>query len=73
MIQREELWNGSRERPRSLVSRDPNDNIILWAWTEHGPCQRQYSAMSVDPAHSGLGWVRIVSARQQRDWPVALS
>ena len=30
---REELWNGNRERWRNLIKRDPEDNIIVWAWT----------------------------------------
>lgn len=35
MVTREELWNGNREDPRNLLSRDPATNILLWAWTTH--------------------------------------
>jgi adenylate kinase family enzyme len=31
----EELWNGNREHWRNLMSRDPELNVIVWAWTHH--------------------------------------
>lgn len=34
-VRREELWNGNREHWRDLLSRDPERNIILWAWQSH--------------------------------------
>lgn len=34
-ILREELWHGNRERPSTWLARDPEANIILWAWTRH--------------------------------------
>lgn len=34
-IRREELWHGNREDPRSWLKRNPEDNIMLWAWTRH--------------------------------------
>lgn len=34
-IRREELWHGNRERPRSWLSTDPDENIVLWSWTQH--------------------------------------
>ncbi len=30
---RQELWNGNRESLTSLLRRDPEDNIVAWAWT----------------------------------------
>ncbi len=40
LITREELWNGNRESMRNLVSRDPERNIIVWAW-QHQPKYRE--------------------------------
>ncbi|MEM9516391.1 MAG: AAA family ATPase [Actinomycetota bacterium] len=40
VITREELWNGNRESMRNLVSRDPERNIIVWAW-QHQPKYRE--------------------------------
>ena len=34
-ILRQELWHGNRERPSTWLARDPESNIILWAWTRH--------------------------------------
>ena len=34
-ILRTELWNGNRESPRNLISRDPERNIVLWTWNTH--------------------------------------
>ncbi|MCR2827330.1 toxin, partial [Microbacterium sp. zg.Y909] len=42
-ILREELWHGNRERPSSWLRRDPGENIIRWAWTQH-PVQRETMA-----------------------------
>lgn len=40
VITREELWNGNRETLRNLMSRDPERNIIVWAW-QHQPKYRE--------------------------------
>lgn len=34
-IVREQLWHGNREDPRSWLRRDPDENILLWSWTQH--------------------------------------
>ncbi|UUT34793.1 toxin [Microbacterium elymi] len=34
-ILREELWHGNHERPSSWLRRDPEENIVLWSWTQH--------------------------------------
>ena len=34
-VQREEVWGGNRESLRNLVSRDPDRNVLLWAWRNH--------------------------------------
>jgi len=32
---REELWNGNRERWQDVLSLDPKRSILMWAWTQH--------------------------------------
>ena len=34
-MMRKELWNGNREKLSAIFSRDPEQNIILWAYTSH--------------------------------------
>ena len=34
---RTELWHGNREDLRNLLSRDPDQNVVLWSWTAHAP------------------------------------
>lgn len=46
VIRREELWNGNRERWRNLISRDPEVNIIVWAWTHHDAHTRRYEGFA---------------------------
>jgi adenylate kinase family enzyme len=42
VIKREKLWNGNRERWRNLISRNPEVNIIVWAWTHHDAHTKRY-------------------------------
>lgn len=42
-ITREELWGGNRESFRNLVSRDPERNVVLWAWQHHSGYQHVYA------------------------------
>jgi adenylate kinase family enzyme len=68
MFLRRELWNGNRERFRNLFEREPEENIILWSWTQHDKYRQQYLEASADPAYSHLRWVRVTSRRQQLLW-----
>jgi adenylate kinase family enzyme len=68
MLLRRELWNGNRERPRNLINRDPEENIVLWAWTQHAQYRAQYASAAADPANRHLTWVRLTSPRRQREW-----
>jgi adenylate kinase family enzyme len=60
-VQREELWNGNRERWRNLIKRDPEDNIIVWAWTYHGVHTERYTAFA-----EGNFWAHAQVYRLQR-------
>ncbi len=70
-VLRRRLWNGNRERWRMLLSREPMENILVWAWTEHGAYRERYTAASAadaaDPAVDRR-WVRLRSTRQARAW-----
>lgn len=61
-LTRRELWNGNRERPAGMLSRDPEDNIVLWAWRTHGPNRVRFAAAA------GPHWVRLRSPGEARRW-----
>ena len=67
-ILREELWHGNRERPSSWLRRDPGENIVRWAWTQH-PVQRRRMAERV-----AAGWpvVRLSGQRAVDRWRAGL-
>ena len=67
-LAREELWNGNHESLRNLVSRDPDRNIVLWAWTQHSKYVERYSSAMTDPEFAHLDFVRLRSRRAMRDW-----
>ena len=41
-VTREELWAENREQLRSLRKRDPEENVVLWAWTKHSHRRSEY-------------------------------
>lgn len=45
-ITREELWNGNRESWRNLFSRDPERNVVLWAWRHHDQYRKRYEGFA---------------------------
>ncbi|WP_233549590.1 P-loop NTPase family protein [Cellulomonas rhizosphaerae] len=45
-ISRAELWHGNREDLRSLLSRDPHRNIVMWSWTAHRPTRERYAELA---------------------------
>jgi adenylate kinase family enzyme len=56
-----ELWNGNKERWRYLFKLDPEESIILWAWTSHRKYQERYLSAQADPANAHLSFVRLRS------------
>jgi len=46
VLRREELWNGNREPVGNLFALNPEESIIRWAWTKHGPTRTKYAAAS---------------------------
>lgn len=63
-VRGEELWDtGNRERLSSLLSTDPMENLLLWAWTSHDRLARRYGeAQRVGPHQ----WVRLRTRRDVR-------
>ncbi len=62
-ITKEELWHGNRERPAAWLSRDPEQNIMLWSWTQYHPTRAQYL-----PRVGSPGFVRLGDRRAVRAW-----
>lgn len=43
-VRRRELWNGNVEDWRSMFRTDPEENIVLWAWTTFDRNRRRYES-----------------------------
>jgi adenylate kinase family enzyme len=61
MVTRAQLWNGNTEQLRNLFRLDPEQSILLWAWTQHGKYVERYGAAQRDPANRHLTFVRLRS------------
>ncbi|QAY71887.1 toxin [Xylanimonas protaetiae] len=67
-VTRRRLWHGNRERLANLVKRDPEQNIVRWAWTQHEGYRARYVALAAhDPRV-----VRLRTPREARRWLDAL-
>lgn len=62
-----ELWNGNRERWRSMLSTDPHENIMLWAWTRHATYRERYQQAAAAAAPT-TRWVRLRHRRAAERW-----
>jgi adenylate kinase family enzyme len=62
-----ELWNGNRERLRSLLSLDPENSVIAWSVRQHAEYRRMYSEVPADPQWAHLVFVRLRSPAAVRD------
>jgi adenylate kinase family enzyme len=47
-VSRKELWNGNRESARSWLKTDPEENVLLWAWTTHATNRTRYRQLFVE-------------------------
>ena len=63
---RTELWNGNRERWRSLFSLDKEQSIITWAWQTHAANRVKYGAAMADQANAELHFVRLENPAEVR-------
>jgi len=50
-LRRAELWNGNREDLRNIVKREPEENLLLWAWTRHVGLRERYEVASDTYGH----------------------
>jgi adenylate kinase family enzyme len=66
VVMRRELWNGNRERWRSLVNLDPSENIVMWAWANHLNYRRRYEEASAREQHAT--WIRLLSPQDGEQW-----
>ena len=69
LILRRELWNGNREHWSNLVRRDPDLNILVWAWTTHASTRAKLEA---EAAQSTAPWVRLRTPREADRWLASL-
>ncbi len=67
-VTREVLWNGNREPLSNFISRDPDDNVILWAWVKYHEFVQRYLDAMADPRWRGINFVRLRSHAEARRW-----
>ncbi len=60
-VLRQELWHGNRETLRNLLRREPDQNIVLWAWTQHRHYRQSYADLAA------TGRVRVIRLRHPRE------
>lgn len=72
VLLRRHLWNGNRERLGTVFSRDLERNVILWAWTQHGPYRRRYLAEVSRPVRPN-GFVSPRRSRRVRGYEASAS
>lgn len=66
-VTREELWNGNREPVGSFLRwDDPEENIILWAWSRRTDYHRKAVEADLNGRAGGLPCVRLTSPAQVR-------
>lgn len=61
-----ELWNGNRERLNQLLRPDPQDNVVLWAFTRFDGMREHYTARMADPRWSHLEFWRLTTRAERR-------
>lgn len=64
MLLRRELWNGNRERLRSLFTADRQENILLWSWTRHRHVRTTMEEKMADHRWETLRFIRLSSRRE---------
>ncbi len=64
-LRRTELWHGNREDLRTLLRRDPEQNVVRWSWTSHRPVRLRYEAMQQEAT---TRVIRLRTPRAARHW-----
>jgi adenylate kinase family enzyme len=62
-----ELWNGNRERWQNLFRLDPEESILMWAWTRHHHYRARYLAAQSDPANAHLRFIRVRTSAEEAE------
>lgn len=68
-VLRRPVYHGNRESLTSLLRTDPEQNIVLWAWTEHAAYRERYRRLA---ASGEVPVVRLPSPRAARRWLASL-
>lgn len=63
-LTRQELWHGNRERLGNLLRRDPDQNVVLWSWTQHERYREAYAEVAEQDARV----LRLRSPREAQAW-----
>ena len=71
ILARRELWNGNRETLRLVLSRDPQQSIIAWSWTNFAAYRDRYTQAAA--GSDGPAYVRLHTPREARRWLRELS
>ncbi|MCB1245661.1 MAG: adenylate kinase [Acidimicrobiia bacterium] len=69
---RQELWNGNRESWSNLVSRDPEENIIMWTWTRYASNRQRYVQDMAEAGDDGPTWFHLRTPREVDDFVAAV-
>lgn len=56
---REDLWNGNRERWTNLLDPRPEGNIILWTWTRFAEVGEKYGRRFADDRWAHVARIRL--------------
>jgi adenylate kinase family enzyme len=67
-LTREVLWNGNRERLTNFLSREPEKNIVMWAWVKHDEFVGRYQDAMADPRWHRINFIRLRSHAEARLW-----
>ncbi len=70
---RAEVCNGNRERLRNLVSRDPQNNVVLWSWQHHEQYRAIYEGYENGEFWSGAVVHRLQSTGQVDSFVASIS
>lgn len=70
LVTRRELWNGNREHWGNLLRHEPEQNIVLWAWTAYPGHVRRFRPQWEAGRAPGSRprWVRLSGPAAARAW-----
>ena len=68
MARREHLWGTNYESARRLLSRQPEESIIMWTWTHHAPYRNLYQGLMGDGAWNHADVHHLRSPRDVRQF-----